>query len=102
MFIHFHGQHIFHSFNSIKWKFYLTNTKIVVAWDRKTIEVWKTTDGRKICEIKELEEDERISWQLTSCCITGDQMAVLSQNVGQEKLSLWDVSVPSEVTRLKS
>ena len=80
----------------------VTNTKIVVAWDRKTIEVWKTTDGRKICEIKELEEDERISWHLTSCCITGDQMAVLSQNVGQEKLSLWDVSVPSKVTRLKS
>jgi len=34
--------------------------------------------------------------------ISGDQMAVLSQTIGQEQLSLWDVFDPSKITRLKS
>ena len=79
----------------------VTNTEIVVVWNMKNIKILDT-NGQLICEVPELDIDERISWKLASCCISGDQMAVLSQTDGQEKLSLWDVSVPSKVTRLNS
>jgi hypothetical protein len=50
----------------------------------------------------ELDEDERISWKLASCCLTDKQMAVISLTAEQEKLSLWDVLDPLRVTHLKS
>jgi F-box-like len=78
-----------------------TNVQIVVLRDIKNIQILDTY-GQLMTRVPELDEDEAISWNLTSCCISGDQMAVLSQNDGQEKLSLWDVSDPSSVTRLKS
>ena len=83
----------------------VTNAEIVVAWDKKNIKI-KTlkldTNSQLISEVLELDEDERISWNLASCCISGDQMAVLSQTDGQEKLSLWNVKDPSKVRRLMS
>jgi F-box-like len=79
----------------------VTNTEIVVAWNVNNMEILDT-EGQLVSEVPELNEDERISWNLASCCIWGDQMAVVSQTDGQEKLSLWDVSDPSKVTRLKS
>jgi hypothetical protein len=78
-----------------------TNAEIVVVWDKKNVKILDT-DGQLISELQELDEDERISWNLASCCISGDRMAVLSQNEGQEKLSLWNVSDPSKLTRLMS
>ena len=79
----------------------VTNAEIVVAWDKKNIKILDT-NGQLISEVLELDEDERISWNLASCCISGDQMAVLSQTDGQEKLSLWNVKDPSKVRRLMS
>ena len=79
----------------------MTNAEIVVAWDKKNIKILDT-NGQLISEVLELDEDERISWNLASCCISGDQMAVLSQTDGQEKLSLWNVKDPSKVRRLMS
>jgi hypothetical protein len=49
-----------------------------------------------------LDEDELNSWNLASCCISDDRLAVLSRTKRQEKLSLWDVSDPLCVTLLKS
>ena len=79
----------------------VTNTEIVVVWDMKNMKILDT-NGRLISEVPELDEKERISWNLESCCITGNQMAVLSQTEGKEKLSFWDVSDPLRATRLKS
>ena len=79
----------------------VTNTEIVVEWDEKNIKILGI-NGRLISEVPELDEDERVSWKLTSCCITNDQMAVISRTERQDKLSLWDVSDPFRVTRLNS
>jgi F-box-like len=79
----------------------VTNTEIVVLWERKNMEILDI-NGRLISEVQELDEDERISWNLASCSMSGHKMAVLSQTKSQEKLSLWDVSDPSKVTRLSS
>jgi F-box-like len=90
--------------SSIDIPFYLsavTNTEIVVSWGSKNVKILDL-NGQLISEVSELIDDERISWNLTSCCLSDDQMAVISQNDGQEKLSLWDVSNPSEAIRLKS
>ena len=81
--------------------FAVTNTEIVVVWDEKKMKILDFS-GRLISEVPELDEKERISWNLESCCITGNQMAVLSQTEGKEKLSFWDVSDPLRATRLKS
>ena len=79
----------------------VTNTEIAVLWDKKNMKILDT-DGQLICEVPELDEDERISWNLASCCISGDQVAVLSQTDGREKLSLWDVKNLPKVICLKS
>ena len=79
----------------------VTNTEIVVKWDDKNMQILDI-NGQLISVVPELSEDERISWNLTSCCISDDQMAVISQNNEQEKLSLWDVSNPSKAICLKS
>jgi F-box-like len=81
--------------------FAVTNTNIVVLWDKENIKILDT-NGQLISGVPELDEDERISWKLASCCLSGDQMAVLSENYGRVKLSLWDVSDPSNVICLKS
>jgi F-box-like len=84
--------------------FVVTNTEIVVAWDEKNIKILDT-DGQLISRVPELDELELISWNLASCCLSGDQMAVISQIDGPfpvEKLSLWDVSDPLRATCLKS
>jgi F-box-like len=81
--------------------FAVTNTEIVVVWDKKNIKILDT-NGQLISRVPELDEDERISWNLASCCVSGDHMAVLSRSDGQQKLSLWDVSDPLRITRLKS
>jgi F-box-like len=79
----------------------VTNTEIVVVWDEKDIQILNTA-GQLICEVPELDEYERISWKLKTCCIAGDQMAVFSRSQRQEKLSLWDVSNLPKVICLKS
>jgi WD40 repeat protein len=84
----------------LEWLF-VTNTKIVVLWDQKTIKV-VDINGQLISEIPELDEDELISWKLGSICLSGDEIAVISRTKGQEKLSLWDVSDPLKVTLLNS
>ena len=61
----------------------VTNTEIVVVWDTKKIEI-RDIKCRLICELQELDEDERVSWNLVSCCISGDQMAVISRNEKEE------------------
>jgi F-box-like len=81
--------------------FAVTNAEIVVRWNDKNMEILDI-NGQLISEVPELDEDERISCKLASCCISDDRMAVISQNKGQEKLSLWDVSIPMKVTRLNS
>jgi F-box-like len=81
--------------------FAVTNTDIVAVWDKKNLKILDT-DGQLISELQELDEGERISWKLASCCLSHDRMAVLSQNDGQEKLSLWNVRDPFKVTRLNS
>jgi hypothetical protein len=45
----------------------------------------RQTNGQLIIKVLELDEDERRTWKLTSCSISGDQMAVLSQTKGQER-----------------
>jgi F-box-like len=79
----------------------VTNTEIVVVWDEKNMKILDTSD-QLISEVPELDEDERLTWVLMWCCISGDRMAVLSRSKSQEKLSIWDVSNPLRVTRLKS
>ena len=85
--------------------FAVTNTEIVVLWNQTNIQIADNV-GHVISEVPELDELERISWKLASCCLSGDQMAVLSQTDGPrfsiEKLSLWDVSDPLRVTCLNS
>ena len=81
--------------------FPVTNAEIVVLLDRKNIKILGI-NGRLISKVPELNEDERISWNLASCCLSRNQMAVISQTDGKEKLSLWDVSDPSQVIHLKS
>jgi hypothetical protein len=71
------------------------------VWDRKNLKILDT-DDQLICQIPELDEDERLSWNLSSCCLSRSQMVNLSQTDGQEKLSMWGVSDPMRVTRLKS
>ena len=90
---------IYSSFESIS----MCNTEIVVVWDEKNVKILDT-DGHLISEAPELDEDERISWDVVLCCISGDQMAVISNTKThrKEKLSLWHVTGPSEVIRLKS
>ena len=78
-----------------------TNAEIAVLWDKKNIKILDS-DGQLMAEVPELDQDERISWKLASCCIEGDQLAVLSRTKGQEKLSLWDVKNPTNVICLKS
>ena len=75
--------------------FAVTNAEIVVVGEKKNIQL-PDTDDLLISEIPGLDEDERVSWNLTSCCISGGQMAVISQNDDQEKLSLWNVKDPSK------
>jgi F-box-like len=77
----------------------VTNTEIVVQWDKKNMKILHFS-GRLISEVPELDVDERLTWELTSCFLLRDQVAVLSQTDEQLKLSLWDVSDP--LTRLKS
>jgi hypothetical protein len=48
--------------------FAVTNTEIVVVWDKKNIKILDT-DGQLISELQESDEDERISWNLALCCI---------------------------------
>jgi hypothetical protein len=48
--------------------FAVTNAEIVVVWDEKNMEVLDI-NGQLISEVPELDEDERISWNLTSCCL---------------------------------
>ena len=79
----------------------VTNTEIVVLWDKKNLKILDT-NGQLISEVRELDEDERISWNLASCCIKGNEMAVLARIGKQEKLSLWDVSDPSNAICLNS
>ena len=62
--------------------FAVTNTEIVVVWDTKHVQILDT-DGQLICEVPELDECERISRNLASCCISGDHMAVISHADGQ-------------------
>jgi F-box-like len=81
--------------------FAVTNAKIIVAWGRKIMNILDT-NGRLISHVPGLDEYERLTWVLVSCCISGDQVAVFSQTCGQEKLSLWDVSIPTKATGLKS
>jgi F-box-like len=81
--------------------FAVTNAQIVVVWNLRNINILDTND-QKISDLPELDENERIFWSLTSCCLSRDQMAVLSQTDGRGKLSLWDVSDPLRVTWLKS
>ena len=45
------------------------------------------TDGQLISEVQELDEGERYTGVLKSCCITSDQMAVISRTQRQEKLN---------------
>ena len=78
-----------------------TNAEIAVLWDEKDMKILDS-DGQLISEVAELNENERISWKLVSCCISGDQLAVLSRTEGQAKLSLWDVRNPPNVICLKS
>ena len=80
----------------------VTNAEIVVLWLNKNIKIVDTY-GQLMTTVPELDEDERISWNVALCCISEDQMAVLSHDIDvQEKLSLWDVRDPSNVTRLMS
>jgi hypothetical protein len=81
--------------------FAVTNAEIVVQWDKKNMKILDI-NGQLIAEVPELDEDERISWNLASCCLSGDQMAVLSQTDGQQKLSVWDVSDPLTTILLKT
>ena len=81
--------------------FAVTNTEIVVVWDKKNIKILDT-NGQLISEVPELDEGERPTCALIWCCLSDDHMAVLSRAKRQEKLSLWDVSNPLRVTRLKS
>jgi len=60
------------------------------------------SDGQLIAEVAELDEDERVSWKLSSCCLSGDQLVVLSQTKGQGKFSLWNVRNPTNAICLKS
>ena len=80
--------------------FAVTNTEIVVGWDTKNIKILDT-NGQLISEVPELNEDERVSWNLEFCCLSKDQMAVLSKTYEQQKLSVWDVSDPLRATRLQ-
>jgi F-box-like len=100
----------FHHRSSLKLKSFIviprgssatTNAEIAVLWDKKNIKILDS-DGQLISEVPELDEDERVSWKLASCCLSGDQMAVLSRTQGQEKLSLWDVRNPPNAICLKS
>jgi F-box-like len=79
----------------------VTNTEIVVVWDKKILKILDT-DGQLIRELQELDEDERVSWNLKSCCLSGDRLAVISHTNGEEKLSLWDVRNPPNAICLKS
>jgi hypothetical protein len=78
-----------------------TNAEIVVLWYWTCIKILDIS-GHLISEIPELDEDERVSWNLALCCLSGDRLAVLSRTDGTEKLSLWDVRNPANVIRLKS
>jgi F-box-like len=78
-----------------------TNAEIAVLWNEKIIKILDT-DGQLISEVPELDEGERISWKLVSCCLSNDQMAVLSRTKGEEKLSLWNVRNPANAICLKS
>jgi hypothetical protein len=71
------------------------------VWDKKNIQILDT-NGQLIRELQELDEYERISWNLASCCLSGDQMAVISHSGGQGKLSPWDVRNPTNAICLKS
>jgi F-box-like len=75
----------------------VSNAEIVVLWDEKNIETLDR-NNQLISKVPVLDEDERISWKLASCCLSGHLMAVLSRTKSQEKLSLWDVSDQSKVT----
>jgi F-box-like len=79
----------------------VSNAEIIVRWDTKNIKILDI-NGQLIYEVPELDENELISWNLASCCLSRDQMAVLSQSDGKQKLSLWDVRDPLRATRLKS
>ena len=66
--------------------FAVSNTEIAVLWDKKNMKILDT-DGQLISEVQELDEGERYTGVLKSCCITSDQMAVISRTQRQEKLS---------------
>ena len=79
----------------------VTNTEISVVWEVNNIQILDTK-SQLFFEVSELNEDERNSWNVATCCLSGDHMAVISHADGQEKLSIWDVSDPSNATLLKS
>ena len=56
----------------------VTHAEIAVLWDEKNITILDS-DGQLITEVPELDEDERVSVKLVSCCLSGDQLAVLSR-----------------------
>ena len=70
--------------------FAVTNTETVVSWDKKIIKILDTY-GQLIYELQELDEEERISWNLASCCISSDRVALIFQTDELEKLGLWNV-----------
>ena len=79
----------------------VSNTEIIIRWDTENIRILDI-NGQLISKVPELDDNELISWNLASCCLSRNQMAVLSQTDKQQKLSLWDVSDPLRATRLKS
>ena len=80
--------------------FAVTNTEIVVVWNPKNIEIMNT-DDQLISTVSELKEDERESWNIKSCCISGVDLLVFSSTNEQSKLSLWDVTDPSRAICIK-
>ena len=102
-FVHRTSQEVTSSIETTNGPSAVTNTEIVVGWDTKNIKIMDI-NGQLISEVPELDEYERIEWELTSCCLSRDQMAVFSQAHRQltEKLSIWDVSDPLKATRLTS
>jgi hypothetical protein len=80
--------------------FAVTNTEIVVVWNPKNIEI-VGKDDQLISTVPELKEDERQSWNIKSCCISGVELLVFSRTNGQSRLSLWDVTDPSRAICIK-
>ena len=65
--------------------FAVTNSDIEL-WDVSNMENLGI-NGQLISEVQIMGGEKRISWKLSWCCLTDDQMAVLCQTDEQEKLS---------------